>query len=119
MITREEILKTQEYWNTKIQIEIYRCAEKFMREHEMNRTQFAEYLEVSKGYVTQILNGDYNFSLSKMVELALKIGFVPEVQFTEVEQVIQEDLFSASSTILLSEENGYITIPACETNNAA
>lgn len=90
-MTRAELLNAPEYWMVQIQTEIYRCAEEFMRNHHMNRTQFAQYLGVSKGYVTQLLNGDYNYSLEKLVELSLKMGMVPKVEFENIGTTIQLD----------------------------
>ena len=90
-MTREELLSMPEYWVAKIQTEIYRCADQFMENRHMNRTQFAEYLGVSKGYVTQLLSGDYNYSLEKLVELSLKIGYVPQVSFEEIDRTLQMD----------------------------
>jgi transcriptional regulator with XRE-family HTH domain len=90
-MTREELLSMPEYWVAQIQTEIYRCADQFMEERHMNRTQFAEYLGVSKGYVTQLLSGDYNYSIEKLVELSLKIGYVPQVSFEEIERTLQMD----------------------------
>lgn len=90
-MTRQELLSSPGYWIAGIQTEIYRCAEQFMRDHHMNRTQLAEYLGVSKGYVTQLLNGDYNFSLEKLVDLSLKIGYVPKMDFQELAQALALD----------------------------
>ena len=96
-MTREELLSMPEYWVAQIQTEIYRCADQFMEERHMNRTQFAEYLGVSKGYITQLLSGDYNYSLEKLVELSLKIGYVPQVSFEEIERTLQMDARPAMS----------------------
>lgn len=90
-MTRKELLNMPEYWVAQIQTEIYRCADRYMEEHHMNRTEFAQYLGVSKGYVTQLLSGDYNYSLEKLVELSLKIGYVPQVSFEEIERTLQMD----------------------------
>lgn len=91
-MTREEILKAPEYWVTQIQIAICRCADTFMREHKMNRTQLAEYLGVSKSYVTQILAGDYNYSIEKLADISVKLGYVPNIEFISLPEIIQEDL---------------------------
>lgn len=88
---RSEILLTPEYWITQIQIMLYNCAEKFMSKTHKNRTQLAQYLGVSKGYVSQILNGDYDHRLSKFVELSLAFGYIPQISFVPVEQMITED----------------------------
>ena len=71
MITRNDILKSPEYWTTQLQLDLYNCALKFMEENNLNRTQLAKHLGVSKGYVSQLLNGDYDHKLSKLVELSL------------------------------------------------
>ena len=52
----------------------------------MNKAQLAEYLGCTKGYVTQLLNGEFDHKLSKFVELSLAIGKVPEIRFTEEEE---------------------------------
>ncbi len=88
---RKDLLQSSEYWITKIQIDLYNCAEHFMKVHNMNRTELAKYLGVTKGYVTQLLSGDYNHSLSKLVELSLAFGFVPEMEFTSVQEAIIRD----------------------------
>lgn len=81
-------MKSPEYWTTGIQLELYNCAERFMEERGMNRTQLASHLGVSKGYVSQLLNGDYDHKLSKLVELALAFGYVPSVTFTPVDRYV-------------------------------
>ena len=57
----------------------------------MNRTQFAEYLGCTKGYVTQLLSGDYDNKLSKLVELSLAIGKVPELEFGDMDAFAARD----------------------------
>ena len=43
---------------------------------DRHKSQLAEYLGVSKGYVSQLLNGDYDNCMSKFFELALAFGMV-------------------------------------------
>ena len=57
-------------WNLKISI----------------RPQLAKEFGVSKGYISQILNGNFNFSLSKLIELVLKIKKVPEIHFKSIDE---------------------------------
>lgn len=88
---RKEVLESSEYWTAKAQVELYNQAQKFMNEKNMNRSQFAAYLGVSKGYVSQLLNGDFDHRMSKFFELALAFGVVPQINFIPVEQYIKED----------------------------
>lgn len=90
-MTRAELLNTPDYWVACIQVALYNCAEKFMNGNGMNRSQLAEYLGVSKGYVSQLLNGDYDHKLSKLVDLSLKFGYVPKIEFEKVQDYIRED----------------------------
>lgn len=116
-MTREEILSSPEYWITKIQIEVCRCADSFMKEHNMNRTQLADYLGVTKGYITQILAGDYNYSLSKLVDTAIRLGYVPEIDFTPLSERIQDDIvcsqiWTESFSVTYSMDNPKLTTAA-------
>ena len=56
-----------------------------------DRAHLAEYLGVSKGYVSQLLNGDYDHRMSKFFELALAFGVIPQIEFIPIEQYIKED----------------------------
>lgn len=85
-MTREELLKCPEYWTTLIQNELYRQIHSYMEKHNMNKSQLADYLGCSRGYVTQLLNGDFDHKLSKLVELSLAIGMAPRISFKELER---------------------------------
>ena len=49
-----------------------------MAETDRHKSRLAEYLGVSKGYVSQLLNGDYDYRMSKFIELALAFGMAQE-----------------------------------------
>lgn len=96
-MTRKELISSPTYWLTQIQLAIFRCADKFMTDKGMNRTKLAEHLGVTKGHVTQMLAGDYNYSLSKLVETTMKMGYAVEIKFTPIEQVIQNDVLQTET----------------------
>ncbi|MGB4847383.1 MAG: helix-turn-helix transcriptional regulator, partial [Saprospiraceae bacterium] len=83
---REELISSNEYWLTKIQLDLFNMIESYRKENNLNKTQLAEKLGVTKGYVTQILNGDFDHRVSKLVELAIIFGKVPILNFIDVEQ---------------------------------
>ena len=107
-MTREEVLKSPEYWTAKIQIALYSCAQMFMAQSGKNRTQLAEHLGVTKGYVTQLLSGEYDHRLSKMVELALAFGYVPRVDFVSTERIIERDTFELKNKWNISYDSSII-----------
>ena len=91
MIKREELLKTEEYWFETLQNDIYRMVAEYIQKEGITQTKLAEQLGVSKGYISQIMNGNFNYTLKKMIELSLALNKVPAFQFKDCEQYIQED----------------------------
>lgn len=90
-MTRAELLSSEGYWIATLQIDLYHRMEAYMKENNMTRTQLAEKLGVTKGYVSQILNGDFDHKISKLVELSLAIGLVPTISYKPVQDVIEAD----------------------------
>ncbi|GET27096.1 helix-turn-helix transcriptional regulator [Prolixibacter sp. NT017] len=87
---REKLIKSKGYNVAKIQNELFRQLTEYIEKKGITRSQFAKELGVSKGYVSQILNGDFDFKLSKLVELSLAIGKVPEINFKSFEEKTTE-----------------------------
>lgn len=90
-MTREELIQSKEYWLAKLQIDLFNEVEAYMKKTGLSRVQFAESLGVSKGYVSQILNGDIDHRMSKFVELALSIGLVPSITFEKLEDLMTRE----------------------------
>jgi predicted XRE-type DNA-binding protein len=85
---REDLFRNSGYWFAKIQVELYNQINDYMAENNLNQTQLAKKLGFSKGHISQVLGGDCNFGLSKLVDLCLSIGKVPHLSFMGVEQLI-------------------------------
>lgn len=86
---RKDLLSSNEFWLTLIQNKIFNLIEDYRNEHKLNRTQIAEKLGVTKGYVSQMLNGDYDHKISKMASLALAFNKVPVVNFIDLDEVLK------------------------------
>lgn len=106
MITREELLKSAEFWLVKIQNLLYQEVKKYLKDKDINQSDFAVELGVSKGYVSQVLNGDYNHKLSKFIELSLAIGKVPIIKLENLEAYIEDDAFD--NDYLMTQESIHI-----------
>ncbi|MBI9015569.1 MAG: helix-turn-helix transcriptional regulator [Clostridiales bacterium] len=87
---REKLIRSKGYNVTKIQNELYRQLTSYLEENKMTQSAFAKQLGVSKGYVSQILNGDFDYKLSKLVELSLAIGKVPEIHFESFSNILEK-----------------------------
>ena len=81
---REEILNNSAYWVEGINGLLYDAIVTYMEKHDMKQKDLAKHLGVSTGRVSQILNdGEINFSLDKIVEIALKVDKFPNFLFEE------------------------------------
>ena len=81
---KERILNEPSYWIEGINGFLYDAIVNYMEAKGLNRTQLAEYLGISKGRVSQILNdGDINFSIAKIIEIALKIDKYPDFKLQD------------------------------------
>lgn len=91
MLTREELLKTPEYWFEQAQNDLCRHVCEYMEKEGINQTQLAEKLGVSKGYISQIMKGEFNYTLKKLIELSMAVGKVPQIGYKSTSDVIVED----------------------------
>lgn len=108
-MTREELLKSEEYWLTNMQTDLFNELHKYMETHQLNRTQLAAHLGVSKGYVTQVLGGDFDHRLSKLIELSLAIGKVPVLQFKNLDEVLLQDKQTKFTILFNTSFNSFNT----------
>lgn len=106
-VTREDLLKSKEFWMVQIQNELFGIIEEYMKKKKFNRTKLAEEFGVSKGYITQVLNGDFDHKLSKLIEFSLASGKAPYVNFIDLKEYIKND----------SENKFYDLIPIVRPTN--
>jgi transcriptional regulator with XRE-family HTH domain len=86
MVSKEELLKHPNYLLTTYQLEIYKHLVQYKKEHKLTQTEIAEKLNVSSSYISQIMNGEFNFTLKKLIELGLFIGKIPFLEFLSPEE---------------------------------
>ncbi|WP_017733394.1 helix-turn-helix domain-containing protein [Nafulsella turpanensis] len=107
MISREQLHQTPEYWLERIQNDIFCMVHQYMEEKQLNQSALAKELGVSKGYVSQIVNGNFNFSLSKLIELSLALGVAPKVK---LEESLQEYTIEQERKLGNLNRNGFVSI---------
>ena len=108
---RAELLKSEGYWIAKLQTDLYRELVSFMERTHRNSTQLAKYLGCSKGYVSQLLNGNFDHKLSKLVELSLAIGKAPILEYKDVSDYVLENDTTYSSVSTSSVPSSKSTMP--------
>jgi|SRR5664279_6465212 len=112
MLTKEGLIKTPEYWMENIQNELYRRVKKYLEDNGINQTQLAEKLNVTKGYVSQVLNGNFNFTLNKLIELSLAIGLAPDLEFRSFTDYIARDQRNQYDDVFLFPAIQGVTVSA-------
>lgn len=88
MKSREELMRSRGYWIAQIQMELFQQVDEYMKKNNLNRTQLAEKLGVTKGYISQVLNGEFNHRIATLVDLALVIGKAPKIEYEDLGQVV-------------------------------
>jgi transcriptional regulator with XRE-family HTH domain len=88
---REELIKSPYWWLAHIQSELYGMMEDYRIKKKLKKKDIAKMLGFSKGYITQVLKGDCDHKLSKLIELSLAFGKVPKLEFIDIEKYILED----------------------------
>ena len=79
-INKRNKYESPAYWTQLIQLMLHDNIKRYLEENNMTRSEFAERLGVSKGYVSQILNGDFDHKLSKLTELILACDMIPRIE---------------------------------------
>ena len=88
---RDELLKSPNYWLAYIQNGLYTMLEQYKLKNKLKDKDLAQKLGVTKGYISQILNGDFDHKISKLIELSLACGKIPNVSYLDLEKYIKDD----------------------------
>jgi transcriptional regulator with XRE-family HTH domain len=88
MFSKDELIHMPEYWMENVQNELYYALKNYMKEKNLNQTELASKLGFSKGYISQVLHGNFNHSLNKLIELSLAINKAPKIQFVDIKEYI-------------------------------
>ena len=107
MISREQLYQKPEYWLERIQNDIFRMVHHYMEEKHFNQSALAKELGVSKGYISQIVNGNFNFSLTKLIELSLALGVAPKVNLDES---LRDYTADQERKLEYMNKNGFVSI---------
>jgi len=104
---REQILNESSYWVEGINSFLYDVIEEYMDNNSMKtQKSLAKHLGISKGRVSQILNeGDINFSLEKVIDIALKMDKFPDFKFIDKSVYLENERkhFLEKSKLLLNK----------------
>jgi transcriptional regulator with XRE-family HTH domain len=84
----EELIQTETYWLTRFQAMLFNAINEYMKTQQLNRKQLADKLGVSKGYITQVMNGDFDHKISTFIKLVLAAQKVPDLKLISLDDFI-------------------------------
>ena len=84
------LMRTKTFWLERIRHTLFAAIDSYMERKNLNRTELANEIGCTKGYISQVLNGNFNHKLEKLVELSLAVGLAPKIEFTDLDQIIEE-----------------------------
>lgn len=99
---REEMLNHPVYWVESFNGYLYNAIITFKEKHNMKQKDLAAHLGISAGRVSQILNdGEINFSIEKLIEIALKVDVYPVFRFEEKHVFLEKERLKEKKHIKL------------------
>lgn len=106
-MNRNDLLDNPEYWLVKIQTDLYNNVRLYLEQNNMTQTEFAAKLGVTKGYISQIMNGNFNHSLAKLIEISLAIGKCPILNFEDSSEGNSPNLSSEIETFSMPTQASF------------
>ena len=88
---RRDLYQSKEFWNEYLKNQLFNVVQSYMEDNDLNQNDLAHLLGHSKGYVSQVLNGDSDHRLSKLVSLSLAVGKAPYIYFRDMDKVLQDN----------------------------
>lgn len=89
---REDLLKSPEYWLTKWQCELFRHIKEYQTNNSLTEDELAEKCGVTRSCICDVLKGEFNSNLGKLIRISLAIGKIPVIQFKNLEKYIENDI---------------------------
>lgn len=88
MYTKERLIRGEGYWMETIQQAIHEALLAYMEKHGLNQTELAGKLGFTRGYVSQLMNGNFNLSQRKIIQLLLKLDMVPDLRIRSMDDYL-------------------------------
>jgi predicted XRE-type DNA-binding protein len=101
---RRRILNQPSYWVELINGQLYDAIVRYMEVNNMKQIDLANHLDLSPGRVSQILNtGNINYSIEKIVDIALKVDTIPLVQLKPKDDFILNEIASMKRKVITTK----------------
>lgn len=95
MLPFNELARTQEYWMTNIQCDLYLLVLDYAVVQKWPahpNKQLSELLGITRIKASQIINGDFDGTLAELIEYSLKLGAAPLISFDSLDSYVENFL---------------------------
>lgn len=109
---RKDLIRSKEYWLSDIQIKLYNLVKNYIEKNKLTEKEAAKRLDLYDSQLESLLKGEYNGSLSSIINILLKTGFVPifePLSFNEYELADFAKKLNRDCTKSINSENIDIT----------
>ncbi len=105
MINRAQLLKNEKFWTETIQNKIYHDLASYIEKEKISQKELAKRLGVSKGRISQILNGtNLNFRIDTLVKICMAIEKIPNFKLEDIDSFIETDAKSNYISSVYNQE---------------
>jgi transcriptional regulator with XRE-family HTH domain len=104
-----EIENSDEYWAESIIADFTKEICRIMAEEEISRSELAEKLGSSPAYITKVLRGNVNFTLTTMTKLARALNSIVRVHLAHKDAVVrwEDSAVTTDSIVEVVPRNDY------------
>lgn len=90
-LSRKQLISSPDWHLAEIQQLLFEEITHYLDNNNITQTQLAEQLGCTKSYVSQILNGNFDFRLSKFLELLIAVGKVPKIELVLIDSLLDDE----------------------------
>lgn len=88
---RKDIIQSPEYWAQMIKVKLFHCVVTYMKGHGCDFKELWNYLGVSMSPFKSLLGGDLNGDIDTLCNIAIKSGFVPQIEFIPTKEYLKTE----------------------------
>ena len=88
---RKDIIQSPEYWAQMIKVKLFHCVVTYMKGHGCDFKELCNYFGLSESELESLLGGDFNGDIDTLCNIAIKSGFVPQIEFIPIEEYLKKE----------------------------
>lgn len=94
-MTREELLKSNEYWMINYQNDLFRAVNDHFEKTKLTPTEMADKFGITIKHLNEIMIGNFNGNLKLWVKIMIICGYapysIPQIKLTVMKEFIELD----------------------------